>query len=135
LPATNSATNPQKHNNNPVGISAELEVLQLLLGNGWQALEHRWHCRWGEIDLLVAKPERLLLVEVKARSRVGPDGWGAGAFGILKRKKLERSFSCWLALHQSWHQASVEIVLALVPIVSLPSQRLQKPIRWLIWHG
>ncbi len=78
---------------------------------------------------------RLLLVEVKARSRVGPDGWGAGAFGIMKRKKLERSFSCWLALHQSWHQASVEIVLALVPIVSLPSQRLQKPIRWLIWHG
>ncbi len=77
----------------------------------------------------------LLLVEVKARSRVGPDGWGAGAFGIMKRKKLERSFSCWLALHQSWHQASVEIVLALVPIVSLPSQRLQKPIRWLIWHG
>jgi len=51
LPATNSATNPQKHNNNPVGISAELEVLQLLLGNGWQALEHRWHCRWGEIEL------------------------------------------------------------------------------------
>ena len=49
----------------------------MLLGHGWQALEHRWHCRWGEIDLLVAKPERLLLVEVKARSRVGPDGWGA----------------------------------------------------------
>ena len=35
----------------------------MLLGNGWQALEHRWNCRWGEIDLLVAKPERLLPVK------------------------------------------------------------------------
>jgi Holliday junction resolvase-like predicted endonuclease len=63
LPATNSHRNLQKHKNISVDISAELEVLQVLLGNGWQAIEHRWHCRWGEIDLLVAKPERLLSVK------------------------------------------------------------------------
>ena len=46
---------------------AEQRALRLLRQRGWTLLERNWHCRWGEIDLLLSKPERLLLVEVKGR--------------------------------------------------------------------
>ncbi len=117
------------------GLGAELEALQLLKQRGWALLEHRWSCRWGELDLLVSKPQRLLLVEVKARSRCGPDNWGLGAFGSQKRRRLERCFSCWLALNPNWHGASVQIALTLVPLVSRPRLRLSRPIRWLVLHS
>ena len=61
---------------------AEQRALRLLRQRGWTLLERNWHCRWGEIDLLLSKPERLLLVEVKGRRRQGPDGWGLGALEI-----------------------------------------------------
>ena len=58
------------------GSWAEQRALRLLQQRGWQLVVRNWRCRWGEIDLLVEKPGRLLLVEVKGRRRCGPDGWG-----------------------------------------------------------
>ncbi len=56
---------------------AEQRALRLLQSRGWRLRARNWHCRWGELDLLLEKPDRLLLVEVKGR-RSGVDGWGGG---------------------------------------------------------
>ena len=108
------------------GAWAEQRVLRLLAANGWQLLDRNWHCRWGEIDLVMVKPGRLLLVEVKARRRSGADGGGRGALGPSKRRRLERAWSCWVAAHPQWCNTPVEQVAALVP---LPPAR--EPVLWL----
>jgi hypothetical protein len=45
------------------GDWAEQRALRLLRQQGWWILERQWRCRWGELDLLLHKPGRLLLVE------------------------------------------------------------------------
>ena len=108
------------------GAWAEQRALRLLLASGWQLLDRNWRCRWGEIDLVMAKTDRLLLVEVKARQQPGADGGGRGALGWRKRQRLERAWDCWLAAHPGWSQAPVEQVAALVP---LPPAR--EPVLWI----
>jgi putative endonuclease len=108
------------------GAWAEQRALRLLLASGWQLLDRNWRCRWGEIDLVMAKPGRLLLVEVKARQQLGADGGGRGALGWRKRQRLERAWDCWLAAHPGWSRAPVEQVAALVP---LPPAR--EPVLWI----
>ena len=46
------------------------------------------------LDLVLAKPQRLLLVEVKARRRWGLDHGGLLACGPRKRCRLARALRC-----------------------------------------
>ena len=98
------------------GDWAEQRVLRLLQQRGWRLLSRQWACRWGELDLVLAKPGRLLLVEVKGRRRRGLDGWGVASLRRGKRQRLERAWSCWLEDHAEWAACPVELVYALVPL-------------------
>ena len=112
------------------GNWAEQRALRLLQSAGWQVLARQWRCRWGELDLLLHKPQRLLLVEVKSRTRRGVDGWGVASFTALKRERLSRAYACWLAVHPHYQYCSLELVLALVP---QPPAR--EPVRWIRCWG
>ena len=94
---------------------AEQRALRLLRSRGWRLLDRNWRCRWGELDLVLCKPGRLLVVEVKGR-RSGVDGWGAAALGRGKRQRLERAWACWLAAHPHRADMAVTLVYALVPL-------------------
>ena len=104
---------------------AEQRALRLLRSRGWRLHSRNWRCRWGELDLVLEKPGRLLLVEVKGRS-TGVDGWGVAALQRGKRRRLERAWLCWLAEHPAEALRPVELVYALVP---LPPRRGQ--VRWI----
>lgn len=39
------------------GRLAEALVAQWLIGQGWTIVQRRWHCRWGELDLVALEPE------------------------------------------------------------------------------
>ena len=123
-----AAITPQQSKNQRriPGQWAEQRALRLLRSRGWQLVARRWPCRWGELDLVVAKPGRLLLVEVKGRRCRGPDGWGAAALGPYKRARLARAWACWLAAHPERAELPLEVVFALVP---LPPAR--GAVRWL----
>jgi len=108
------------------GDWAEQHALEQLQRQGWRLLDRQWRCPWGELDLVLAKGPRLLLVEVKARRGLGPDGGGTAALGALKRRRLDRAWACWLAAHPRWGNVPVEMVAALV---TLPPVRA--PVRWL----
>jgi putative endonuclease len=104
---------------------AEDRALGLLKSRGWQLMNRNWRCRWGELDLVMAKAGRLLVVEVKGRCS-GFDGWGVAALGSAKRRRLARALSCWQAAHPNQAQQGVELVFALVP---LPPAR--GSVRWI----
>ena len=112
------------------GLWAEARALRLLQRRGWTLLEQRWSCRYGEIDLLLIKPNimayRLLAVEVKGRRRCGPDGWGLAAFDARKRQRLALALNSWMSFNPHHALSQLEVVLALVPLP--PSRRA---VRWL----
>ena len=82
----------------------EHKVLLLLRARGWTCLAERWRCRFGELDLVMAKQTgvegRLLVVEVKSRQRCGLDGWGVAACNAAKLQRLARAMACWQMANQ-----------------------------------
>lgn len=108
------------------GRWAEQRALRLLQGRGWRLVSRNWRCRWGELDLVLSKPGRLLVVEVKGRGGRPWDGNGIAALHRAKRKRLERAWACWQEAHPHLAHQPMELVAALVP---LPPRR--EPVRWL----
>lgn len=109
---------------------AEQRALRLLRGRGWCLLSRNWRCRWGELDLVLAKPGRLLIVEVKGRRGGGPDRYGIAALDERKRQRLGAAMGCWLVEHPSWAETGWELVAALVPLPPAVG-----PVRWIRWGG
>ena len=79
----------------PAGRAAEERALQFLQQQGCLLRERNWHCRYGEIDLIMQHGEMLLFVEVKFRRS---NAFGGAAYSITPAKlaKLQRSAEHYL---------------------------------------
>jgi putative endonuclease len=77
-----------------LGDWGEALVADWVRQQGWQIVARRWHCRWGELDIVARIPDpdpMLAFVEVKSRR---PGNWDAGgrmAVTPQKQRKLWRS--------------------------------------------
>jgi putative endonuclease len=78
-----------------LGRRGEALAARELRRRGYRILERRWRCRLGEIDIVARHGEVLVVVEVKARSRMdyGPP---IDAVDRAKRRKLERLARAYL---------------------------------------
>ena len=101
------------------GKKAEAIAFALLEQRGWTLLNQNWRCRFGELDLVLVKPGRLLVVEVKGRSSRGMDDFGVAATNRRKRRCLARSVSCWRMEHPQFQNHLLQVVLALVRLRSV----------------
>lgn len=80
------------------GALAEDLVRDWLLQEGWQVLHQRWHCRWGELDLIASDGRNTLaFVEVKARGQGSWDRNGLLAITPQKQTKLCRAAQLFLS--------------------------------------
>lgn len=97
--AFRSARPTTKQSAHSMGQLAEDLVAQWLIGQSYQIVARRWHCCWGELDLVALTPDKILVfVEVKARSRGNWDAGGRLAVTPKKQIKLTRSAQSFLAM-------------------------------------
>jgi len=73
-----------------LGELGEKIVSTWLEPQNYQILHHRWHCRWGEIDLIAldSNNSELVFIEVKTRKPQNWDQNGLEALNINKQKKF-----------------------------------------------
>lgn len=81
---------------------------------GREILASRWHCRFGEIDLIARDGDYLCFVEVKLRKS---DAFGsAGAFvDRRKQEKLRAAASLYLAQHPTRLQPRFDVAEIYAP--------------------
>ncbi|MEM9213362.1 MAG: YraN family protein [Cyanobacteria bacterium P01_F01_bin.150] len=111
--------------NQRIGELGECFVAHCLEQNGWIILAQRWHCRWGEIDIIVQAPapsQQLVFVEVKVRHA----GNGCGRFngnwdqsGLLsitpqKRQKLILAAQTFLSENAGFANFNCRFDVALI---------------------
>jgi len=64
--------------------------------HGYDVVARNWRCSFGELDLIVGRGRRLVVVEVKAR-RTDAFGPPASAVGPAKQQRIRRLAAEWLA--------------------------------------
>ncbi|WP_345802791.1 YraN family protein [Microbacterium sp. AZCO] len=81
-----------------LGRAGEDRAARYFESLGFTILDRNWRTRGGELDLVVASPVELVVVEVKTR-RSESFGHPLEAVGELKKARLWRLSMAWLAAH------------------------------------
>jgi putative endonuclease len=81
-----------------LGRVGEERAASFLRAQGYAVLDRNWRCAIGEIDLVVRRGGRLIVVEVKTR-RTDLFGHPFEAVGTAKRRRLWRLVHAWIRDH------------------------------------
>ena len=99
-----------------IGDLGEKLVSLWLESRDWEILHHHWHCRWGELDLIVRKKaiNYLAFVEVKTRSQNNWDCDGLLAITTKKQLKISRTAVTFLKQNSTFSECFCRFDVALV---------------------
>ena len=83
------------------GALGELKAQQWLEQQGLTLITRNWHCRYGELDLVMQDQEVLVFVEVRYRKH---QRFGGAEFSVDRRKqqRITQAAQCFLQLEPAW---------------------------------
>jgi putative endonuclease len=96
-----------------VGRYGEQVAVEHLERAGLRILDRNWRCAEGEIDIVAADGDVLVVCEVKTRSGLGYGDPGEAVIAT-KAARLRRLALRWLAAHSlSWRELRFDVVTVL----------------------
>ena len=120
-----------------LGQWAEQRAAQYLIQQGYQLQLCNWHCRYGELDLILTQAQQLILVEVKARC-LSSYGKAIDVVSINKQLKLMKSALCLIEQHPIWANYEIRFDVVAIDIVTKQQQAqcssldgMQYQIQWI----
>ena len=81
-----------------IGVEAEDRALQLLQAKGLKLVARNWHCRGGELDLIMRDGEQWVFVEVRHRTS-SQFGGALDSITSSKCRKLHHAATVYLNQH------------------------------------
>lgn len=90
-------------NKRHVGTAYEALAAEYLRQHGYRILEHSYRIRQGEIDLIAARKNTIVFVEVKYR-KDGACGAPAEAVSFAKQRTISRVAAHYLICHGLWER-------------------------------
>jgi len=88
-----------KINKNNAGLAAEKIAETFLTNKGLKLVKQNYHCRFGEIDLIMKEAKILVFVEVRLRSN-NQFGSAGASITLQKQQKLIATAQHFLQTHQ-----------------------------------
>ena len=107
-----------------IGSLAEKFARHYLESRGLTFVEENFHCRLGEIDLIMREQELLVFIEVRLRDN---DDYGGSLYSVTlsKQKKLIRTATFYLQKHRLYNSQSCRF-----DVVALEREGSQK-LKWI----
>ncbi len=85
------------------GLHYESQARDYLLRRGLKLLTENYHCRFGEIDLIMLQQEALCFIEVKYRKSLGYGG-AISAIPPQKQRKIVKTALFFMTKHKTMAQ-------------------------------
>ncbi len=101
------------HSNRRKGLYYENLAKKYLVQHGLTLLKHNYHCRFGEIDLIMLQQEVLCFIEVKYRNSLRFGG-AASAIPPQKQKKIVKTALFYIAENNRFNQHQVRFDALLI---------------------
>jgi len=97
-----------------IGHAGESVVAAYVVEIGWEILTRNYHCRYGEIDVIVRTPDdALVFIEVKTYKRHGMSS-GRDAMTLAKQRRIVQAMQHFLGYQElSFEPKSMRIDLVL----------------------
>jgi putative endonuclease len=96
---------------NQLGALGEQLAVDHLTVLGLRIVARNWRCRYGELDIIAAAPDRtVVFVEVKTRTG---DGFGGVQYAVTptKVRRIRRLAGLWLAgQEQKWAAVRIDVI-------------------------
>lgn len=112
-------------NKQQAGQAGEDAALRHLQAAGLKLIERNYHCRWGEVDLIMQEADCIVFVEVRLRAHQGFGG-GAASVDARKQAKLQKT-----ALHYLQQKRANARQAARIDVVAVQPSRDSYHCDWI----